>query len=98
MQRRYTFIIYGKVQGVLYRDFTRRTANKLGLVGYVENLDDGTVKVEVEGDEELLKIFEMRLREGSRFSKVESVSVIICDALIGSKDFKIKYKNFLDRF
>lgn len=44
------FRIYGKVQGVFFRDFTVETARLHGLVGFVSNLNDGSVYGEVEGD------------------------------------------------
>jgi acylphosphatase len=39
----------GQVQGVNFRDFTKRLADSLGLVGYVENMADSTVLVVAEG-------------------------------------------------
>jgi acylphosphatase len=47
MRRR--FRAYGTVQGVGFRDFVRRRARSLDLSGYVRNLPDGTVELEVEG-------------------------------------------------
>ena len=44
-------IISGRVQGVFFRDNTRRKAIQLGLKGYAKNLRDGTVEVVAEGDE-----------------------------------------------
>ena len=43
--------VYGRVQLVMYRDFTQRKAKKLGLTGYVINQKDKTVKVVAEGKE-----------------------------------------------
>lgn len=41
--------IFGRVQGVGYRHWMRKTAEKLGLAGWVKNCDDGTVMAEVSG-------------------------------------------------
>ena len=53
--------IYGRVQGVFFRDFTSVNARRLGLTGWVRNLRDGrTVEVLAQGSrsqlEELLRI------------------------------------------
>ncbi len=98
MKKRIVCIISGRVQGVLYRAFTRGTANKLGIKGEVENLPDGTVRVEAEGEEEKLNDFQSQLWNGSTFSKVEK---IVCDEyedLKNYESFKIKYIRFFDRF
>jgi len=43
--KRGKIIAKGKVQKVGYRDFVQDSARELGINGYVENLEDGTVKV-----------------------------------------------------
>ncbi|ETR67053.1 MAG: acylphosphatase [Candidatus Magnetoglobus multicellularis str. Araruama] len=44
--------ISGKVQGVGYRMETRRTAEKLGVKGWVKNRSDGTVEAVFEGSQD----------------------------------------------
>ncbi len=43
-------IVSGEVQGVGYRGFVIRIARKLKLVGFVENLEDGTVRIWCKGE------------------------------------------------
>lgn len=56
VRRRYS--IEGQVQGVGFRYRARYAAQSLGLTGWVENEDDGSVTLEVQGDPALfLKLF-----------------------------------------
>ena len=45
---------YGRVPGVGFRYYAVQKANQLGLTGWVKNLYDGSVEMEVEGQEELI--------------------------------------------
>ena len=45
---------YGRVQGVGFRYYAVQKANQLGLTGWVKNLYDGSVEMEVEGQEEFI--------------------------------------------
>ena len=51
--RKHTFF-YGRVQGVGFRYYAVQKANQLGLTDWVKNLYDGSVEMEVEGQEELI--------------------------------------------
>lgn len=45
-------IITGKVQGVAFRAYAREQAEIVGIVGYVQNLADGSVEIWAEGEQE----------------------------------------------
>ncbi len=75
MQKELHAIVRGRVQMVMYRDFTRRGAKQLGIVGTVENLPDGTVEVVAQGEEAQLQKLLTRMRKGSLLSKVEKIDV-----------------------
>lgn len=47
-------IFYGRVQGVGFRYYAVNKANQLGLTGWVKNLPDGTVEMEVQGEKPLI--------------------------------------------
>jgi len=49
------FIIHGRVQGVFYRDSTRKVARDLGIKGSAVNRSDGSVQVIAKGTPEVLK-------------------------------------------
>ncbi len=74
MTKQTTLRVYGLVQGVGFRYRSSLEAQKLGLVGYVTNLEDNSVKIVIQGPEEVLKDFTNWCYngvEGSQVSKIE---------------------------
>ena len=67
--------VTGRVQGVRYRDYVQQAATDLGLVGYVQNEPDGSVRVVAHGMPDVLKQFVEYLHEGSLLSRVDGVAV-----------------------
>lgn len=49
--------VYGKVQGVGFRYYTRQQALECAVTGYVRNRDDGSVEIHAEGSEDSLESF-----------------------------------------
>jgi acylphosphatase len=68
------FTIKGRVQGVFFRDSTRREALTLGITGYAVNLPDGDVEVLACGDADRLAKLELWLRQGPPLSRVDSIA------------------------
>lgn len=73
MKARARFWISGRVQGVFFRDHTRKWASSLGLSGWVRNLSDGRVEALVEGEKEKIHRLESQLREGPPMSRVDDM-------------------------
>jgi len=69
-------VVKGEVQGVGFRWSVQRQAGELGLTGYAENLPDGSVRVEAEGDADRLDQLEAYLRQGPRWAEVVSLDVL----------------------
>jgi len=67
------WLISGRVQGVFFRESTRRQAEPLGLAGHAVNLSDGQVEVVAAGDPVALDRLEQWLREGPAAARVDSV-------------------------
>ena len=84
-------IVSGRVQLVMYRDFATRKARGLGLVGEVENLSDGTVRVIAEGEQTKLETYVQKLWKGSLLSRVEDVTVTYVPAKGDYTYFDITY-------
>jgi len=62
--KRAVIIAKGKVQKVGYRDFVQDSARELGITGYVENLEDGNVKIVCEGKEAEINEFIKSIKVG----------------------------------
>lgn len=67
--------ILGFVQGVGFRRFVKKNAQKLNLKGFVTNLKDGRVEAVVNGSEENIKKLIKIIEKGTFFSDVKSVDV-----------------------
>lgn len=65
----------GKVQGVYFRQYTRRWAEMLSLNGYVKNMPDGTVLAVFEGQRQAVQEMIRRLKEEHPNAKVTSVDI-----------------------
>jgi acylphosphatase len=67
--------VSGKVQGVFYRAFTQKEAQRLQLKGFVRNQSNGDVYIEAEGEENVLLEFIGWCKTGSPKSVVKEVNV-----------------------
>ena len=90
------WIVNGRVQGVSYRYFTQQAARELELTGWVRNLADGSVEVQVAGDGEVIERLRQRLLEGPRFARVEGIEESVMDAdelvrTLGHRGFEIRW-------
>ncbi len=65
----------GLVQGVFFRDSTRRLAQRHGVSGWVANRADGAVEAVFEGEADAVERLVAFSREGPRSAQVESVAV-----------------------
>ena len=85
-------IIRGRVQLVMFRDFTQRRAKKLGLKGFVRNLEDGSVEVVAQGDEQRLGLLLQALHRGPLLAHVSGVESEIRDLTATFDTFEISYE------
>jgi len=92
MNERLEAIVSGRVQLVMYRDFTRRAARALGLRGEVKNLSDGNVAVVAEGSRANLLELLVRLHKGSVLSDVKGVATAWKSAQGAYQSFEITYE------
>lgn len=72
----YHITVSGLVQGVGFRWTTLTAARDLGLVGFVQNLSDGQVYIEAQGQSQAMHKFLEKLRQGmTPYAEVRSVKV-----------------------
>jgi len=83
-------VAYGRVQGVGFREFTRRTATRLALSGYVCNLPNGAVLVEAEGPESAVAELLQALRQGPPYARVDTLDPLTPTADALPSPFEIR--------
>ena len=75
VRRTVTVRIEGRVQGVYYRAWTDQTARRLGLDGWVRNLDDGSVEAMFSGEPSLVAEMLRLCADGPPDARVSTVVV-----------------------
>ena len=73
------FTVYGRVQGVWFRDSTRREADRLGISGHAINLADGNVEVLAVGAISALAELQQWLHVGPPVAQVTKVEVQVVE-------------------
>jgi acylphosphatase len=68
-------VAHGRVQGVFFRDSTRREAERRGVAGWARNTADGTVEAVFEGDPDAVDAMVAFVRAGPGHSSVSEVEV-----------------------
>jgi acylphosphatase len=66
-------VVHGHVQGVFFRDSTRRRASELGVAGWVSNRPDGAVEAVFEGAPDAVSAMVDWSRRGPRGAEVDRV-------------------------
>jgi len=68
--------VRGHVQGVFFRETTRRRALAAGVAGWVRNTPDGSVEAVFEGEREAVDGLVAFAQEGPRGSRVDWVDIV----------------------
>lgn len=82
--------VSGKVQGIFFRDNTRKKALDLGVTGWIRNLADGRVEAVFEGEKDKVEKMVSWVREGPAFAKINNVSVVSDNYSGESETFEIR--------
>ena len=84
-------IASGMVQGVGFRYYVLRNAEKLGLKGFTKNLTDGEVYTIVEGERFLVEELYNLIRIGPAYANVRNASIKWEEPKNEFKRFEIRY-------
>jgi acylphosphatase len=76
MSVRRRVIVHGQVQGVFFRDTTRRRAAEQGVAGWVGNRHDGAVEAVFEGEAAAVERMVAFCEDGPRGARVDRVEAI----------------------
>jgi len=82
--------VTGRVQGVGFRWFVKHLAQDQGVMGYVRNLPDATVRILAQAEKAVLESFVERIRLGSSHAIVAEVQVNPLDHTSEYYDFEIR--------
>lgn len=81
----------GRVQGVGFRFFVQKNSEELGLTGWVRNMSDGSVTMEVQGEQASIDELVRRLQAGNFFIKVKSLDMEGREPVEDESGFSIRY-------
>lgn len=81
------YFVSGSVQGVGFRYRAYHIAQHLRLTGYVKNLYDGRVELEVQGESELVRDFLEQVGEG-RFIYIDGIECKDMDVIEDERSFR----------
>jgi acylphosphatase len=84
-------LVNGMVQGVGYRYFVLRQAEKLGLKGYTQNLFSGEVLTVVEGERYIIEELFHQLKIGPAYADVKNTSIKWAEYKKEFSRFEIRY-------
>ena len=91
---RVRIMVKGRVQGVGFRGFVTTKAENLGLTGYVENLEDGSVLIEAQGDGYDLSALLSHVKRGNSFIIVSSMEYSEIKIVPGEKRFDYRFNQY----
>ena len=84
-------IVSGRVQGVYFREQTRKGAKKLDISGWVKNLEDGRVEAIFEGEKGKVEKMIDWVRQGPAFANVKDIELEWQEHKGEFKNFKVRY-------
>lgn len=88
---RYHIIASGRVQGVGFRFFVYHEAMKQGVTGWVRNLYDGTVEMELQGFPGAISEVLYKINRGNYVIDVQNLDIREISIVEGEKGFRLDY-------
>jgi len=88
MKKSVRLYITGSVQGVFFRLFVKQNAEKIGVNGFVRNLEDGRIEIFLEGDSDKVNQMTEICKKGPKHSQIRNVE-IKPETFQGFRNFKV---------
>ncbi|MCK5548108.1 MAG: acylphosphatase [Thermoplasmata archaeon] len=85
-------VFKGHVQGVYFRDHTKKKADELGVKGWVRNLNNGDVEGVFEGNETKVTELLRYCKEDQPKASVDKAEVDVKDYQGAFRDFRIRWR------
>ena len=83
--------IEGRVQGVGCRFFIQSNAKSMGITGWVKNMSDGSVTMELQGETEIVERLIAKIKRGNDWIKVTNFEISDLPVVGGENTFAIRY-------
>ena len=81
----------GRVQGVGFRFFVQSSAKALGITGWVKNMSDGSVTMELQGEPQIVERLIAKIKRGNDWIKVTAFESSELPVVAGEDKFAIRY-------
>ena len=81
----------GRVQGVGFRFFVQSNAKNLGITGWVKNMSDGSVTMELQGEPQTVERLIAKIKKGNDWIKVTNFEESDLPVVAGENTFAIRY-------
>ena len=89
--KRYYVVVEGQVQGVGFRWTVQNNATQLNITGWVRNMSNGMVEMEIQGNDKDLDVFLFRIRQKDRFIRVDDLRLKPVAVNPRESGFKVQY-------
>lgn len=81
----------GRVQGVGFCYFVMNSAKAVGVTGWVKNMRDGSVTMELQGDAETIEQLTAKIKQGDAWIRVKSLELTDLPVVEGENEFAVRY-------
>ena len=81
----------GRVQGVGFRFFVQSNAKAMGITGWVKNMSDGSVTMELQGEPQIVERLIAKIQRGNDWIKVTNFTQSDLPVVAGENKFAIRY-------
>jgi len=83
-------LIEGRLQGMQFRLQTQKQAQRLGLVGFVRNLSDGRIEIEVQGSQDNIEQLLQWCQQEPHSSQIRSILYRFDELIKHYTDFSVR--------